>query len=161
MIELFENETSGAEFSTCGNYRYCLWRIWDTEKPLVMIIGLNPSTASETKNDATITKVIKVAKHNGFGGVYMMNLMAVVSKYPEILKSHSNPVGDNDGWLEKIAPKCSKIVFAWGGSKHIGNRGDKVINAFPHAFCFKQNKNGSPKHPLYCKDTTKFVTFII
>jgi len=65
---------SGAEFSECRKYRYALWRIWDKSKPLVMFIGLNPSTANENVDDPTIRSVCRMTKNNGYGGVYMMNL---------------------------------------------------------------------------------------
>ena len=46
----------GAEFSPCKKYRYKLWRIWDDTLPLVMFIGLNPSTADEI-NDFNYDKM--------------------------------------------------------------------------------------------------------
>ena len=49
MGKLFSK--SGAVFSDCRKYRYALWRIWDGNKSLAMIIGLNQSTADETLND--------------------------------------------------------------------------------------------------------------
>ncbi len=152
-------ELSGATFSDDRQYRYALWRIWDKSKPLVMIIGLNPSTANENKNDNTITKVIKVAKNNGFGGCYMMNLFGIISSDPSILVSHNNPIGKNDTWLDDIAEKCEKIVFAWGNFKEAKEQSNYVVKYFKDALCFTQNKNGSPKHPLYCKDDTKFIPF--
>lgn len=161
MGNLFEDKSiSGAEFSADRKYRYCLWRIWDNSKPFVMIIGLNPSTAKEDKNDNTITKVVKVAKHNGFGGVYMMNLFGIVSSDPNVLLSDSNPVGNNDGWIEKISKKCDRVVFAWGDFKEAKQRAMTVIEMFDDPYCFIQNKSGSPKHPLYCRDETIFIPFV-
>jgi hypothetical protein len=157
LNNLFEN--NGAEFSQDRKYRYCLWRIWDESKPMVMFIGLNPSTAKEDKNDNTITKLVKITMNNGFGGFYMMNLFAIVSPHPEILTSGVDALGDNDGWLEKIAPKCNKIVFAWGNFKEASERSLKVMEMFKGAYCLFQNKNGSPKHPLYCKDETVLIPF--
>lgn len=152
---------SGAEFSPCRKYRYALWRIWDESKPLAMFIGLNPSTANEIKTDPTITRVSGMVEHWGFGGFYMMNLFAIVSPYPEVLKTDPDPLGDNDGWLEKIAPKCSKIVFAWGNFKEAEERANQVKKMFPDAEALWINKNGSPKHPLYCKkDTTPIKYFV-
>lgn len=58
----------GADFSNDRKYRYALWRIWDRTKPLVMFIGLNPSTANETENDPTIKSVGRISKNNGYGG---------------------------------------------------------------------------------------------
>jgi hypothetical protein len=149
----------GAEFSEDRVYRYCLWRVWDSTKPLVMFIGLNPSTANESKNDNTISKLMKIAKHNGYGGFYMMNLFAVISKDPNILLSHPNPIGNNNGWLEKIAPLCATTVFAWGSFKQAEVRAKEVKAMFPNAHCLWQNKNGSPKHPLYCLDKQEIIHF--
>jgi len=152
-------EDNGAEFSRDRKYRYALWRIWDKKLPLVMYIGLNPSTASADKNDNTITKLIKVSRNNGFGGFYMMNLFAIVSKDPAVLKTDANPLGDNDGWLEKISPKCNMVVFAWGNFKEARERSVDVIKMFDDPYCLFQNKNGSPKHPLYCEDETQLMSF--
>lgn len=58
MSDLFN--TSGAEFSKCGKYRYKLWRIWDNTKPLAMCIGLNPSTANAYDNDQLLGNYIPV-----------------------------------------------------------------------------------------------------
>jgi len=159
MDNLFED--NGAEFSQDRKYRYCLWRIWDKEKSLVMYVGLNPSTAKENKNDRTITKLEKITRNNGFGGFYMMNLFAIVSKKPSVLKTDPNPLGDNNGWIEKISPKCEKIVFAWGNFKESRERSIEVMKMFKDPYCLVQNKNGSPKHPLYCRDKTELIPFII
>lgn len=157
MNNLFEN--NGAEFSKDKKYRYCLWRIFDGSLPLVMYIGLNPSTANQYQNDNTISKLEKITRHNGFGGFYMMNLFAIVSHDPEVLKTAPDPLGDNDGWIENIAPKCNKIVFAWGSFKEAKERAVDVIRMFEESYCLKQNKDGSPKHPLYCLDKTKIIPF--
>jgi hypothetical protein len=129
-----------------------------------MFIGLNPSTANETSNDNTITKVCKIAKHNGYGGVYMMNLFAIVSSDPKVLATCDNPIGNNNYWLMNISEKCSDIVFAWGNFKEATERSKEVIANFTkfHApKCIVQNKNGSPKHPLYCKDESNLIAYEI
>lgn len=149
MSTLFDD--NGAVFSADRKYRYALWRIWDKSKPLVMFIGLNPSTANETKPDPTITRVKGFATDWGYGGFYMMNLFAIVSEDPAVLQTDPNPMGDNAGWIEEIAPKCSIIVFAWGNFKQAQKRGNFVTKQFPHAYCLILNKNGSPRHPLYVK----------
>jgi hypothetical protein len=150
-----------ATFSHDRKYRYVLSRRWNTRSNrFVMYIGLNPSTANEEKPDNTITKLIKVSKYNGFDGMFMLNIFAIVSSKPSVLKTDSDPLGDNNGWLEEIAPKCDKIVFCWGNFKEAQERAQEVIKMFDKAYCLFQNKNGSPKHPLYCKDETKLIPFI-
>lgn len=159
MNYLFENNESGAVFSDCKKYRYRLWRIWDNSKPLVMFIGLNPSTATASKNDNTVTKVCKVAKNNGFGGFYMMNLFALISPYPEDLLTCDNPIMDNDSHLKSVSEICGSIVFCWGNFRQSVERAKFVQQTLGDALCFVQNKNGSPKHPLYCKDETILMPF--
>lgn len=151
QTQLFTAIDSGASFSDCRKYRYALWRIWDKSKPLVMFIGLNPSTANETKSDPTITRVVQFAKNWGYGGVYMMNLFGLVSPYPEDLKNVKDAIGENTPWLEHVSKKCSQVIFAWGNFKEAEERSRAVKKMFPDAMALQINKNGSPKHPLYCK----------
>ncbi len=151
---------NSAVFSLDRKYRYALWRIWDEKKPLIMFIGLNPSTANEDSDDPTIRRVKKFASDWGYGGVYMTNLFAFVTAYPEELKKCKDPLGSNDEWLEKISKKCKKIIFAWGNFKEAEQRGKQVSEKFPNALCLARNKNGSPKHPLYIKADTISIPFM-
>lgn len=147
-MNLFDN--NGASFSNCRRYRYSLWRIWDAEKPLVMFIGLNPSTASEGKDDPTIRRVKKFAFDWGFGGVYMMNLFAFVTPYPEELSGCKDPVGGaNDFQLKQVAKRCNEVVFAWGSFNEAKERAEQIKAMFPGAKALVVNQDGSPRHPLY------------
>jgi hypothetical protein len=146
-MNLFED--NGAAFSPDRQYRYALWRIWDKSKPLVMFIGLNPSTANESGNDPTINTVRALSMYWGYGGFYMMNLFAIVSSDPSVLKTHPDPLGENDGWIEKISQQCKTVVFAWGAFKEAKERCQKIMDQFPDALCIKILKDGSPKHPLF------------
>lgn len=154
-MNLFDEDACGAKFSDDRKYRYVLYRIWDKSKPFVMFIGLNPSTANETSDDPTIRRVKRFAKDWGFGGVYMMNLFAYVTAYPEELKKCSDPIGDNDLWLAIIAGKCSEVVFAWGDFKEAHERSKQAVEMFPNAKALQINKNGTPKHPLYVSAAIK------
>ena len=154
----------GAEFSKCRKYRYSLWRIWDTDKPLVMVVGLNPSTANENTDDPTIRSISRIANSNGFGGVCMMNCFAFISTDPDLLEVNLanalvENVDANDVFLEYVAEKCSDVVFAWGSFPIVKESGRDIqlSKMFPNAKCLAINKNGSPKHPLYCKSDTQFI----
>lgn len=146
-----DNQPFGARFSECRKYRYVLWRIWDKDKPMVMFVGLNPSTANEYSDDPTIRRVKAMAKNWGYGGVYMTNIFAFVTPYPEELLACADPVHDNDLWLPRVKRLCDKIIFAWGNFKEAQERAKAVIAMFPDAECLHINKNGSPKHPLYVR----------
>lgn len=160
-----ELELSGAHFSKCRGYRFSLWRIWDKDKPLVMFIGLNPSTANENESDPTITRVCQIAKNNGYGGVYMMNCFPLVSTNPDVLvefydtKYHETDDIENMRWLLEVRRKCADVVFAWGNFKVVVERAKSIAGYFKDAKALHINKNGSPKHPLYCKADSKFISF--
>ena len=155
---LFEN--NGAEFSPCKKYRYALWRIWDESKPIIMFIGLNPSTANETTDDATIRRVKRFAVDWGAGGVYMMNLFPLVSTNPKVLLDfydtpfHDVELEKNNHWLCDISFKANQIIFAWGAFKEAHKRAKTVIKMFPDAKALLINQDGSPRHPLFVKGNT-------
>lgn len=163
-MELFGAEKN-AIFSEDRKYRYALWRIWDADKPKVMFIGLNPSTANENENDPTIRRVAGFAKDWGYGGVYMMNLFPLVSTKPEALnvfydsKDHFIEDVRNLCSLMETERKCQSVVFAWGNFKVAERRARLMCSQFINATCLGINKNGTPKHPLYIKAITKQIPF--
>ena len=126
---------------------------------MVMFIGLNPSTANAVDDDPTIRRVKRFANDWGFGGVYMMNLFAFITPYPTELSACEDPLGDNDGWLEKIGEKCERVVFAWGAFKEAAERAEDVAKKFPHGLALVINKDGTPRHPLYVKADVELVKF--
>lgn len=154
---------SSAVFSECRKYRYALWRIWTESKPLVMFIGLNPSTANEDFDDPTIRRVRNFAKRWGYGGVYMMNCFPYISTDPGSLMNNRNTeIEINDRWLREVGGKCDLIIFAWGSFPVVKEFGrDKELNKmFPDAKALVINQDGSPRHPLYVKSDIDPVPFI-
>ena len=142
----------GAQLSACRKYRYALWRTWDETKPQVMIIGLNPSTADETKDDPTIIRCINFAKAWGYGGVCMANLFAFRATAPSDMKASSDPVGtENDVWLTQLSKESGIVVAAWGNDGSYLKRSDTVRKTLSHLHYIKMNKSGEPAHPLYLK----------
>lgn len=145
-----------AVLSEDGKYRYLLSRNWDDTKPTVLFIGLNPSTADEKEDDPTINKCISYAKSWGYGKVLMANLFAFRSTDPSILNHVSNPIGsDNDFYLQKSASEADLVIACWGNPGRLLNRDKEVISLISDLYCLKQNKNGTPHHPLYLPKETK------
>lgn len=137
-----------ANFSECGKYRYCLRRIWDTNLPFVMCIGLNPSTANDVDDDTTIRNLCELLSKSGYGGLFMMNLFALISPQPNDLRACPDPVKDNDTWLTSIATKCDDVIFCWGAFKQAEYRAKKIISKFPNALCLGKTATGKPMHPM-------------
>lgn len=156
-MTLFDRD--GAIFSDCRKYRYVLWRVWDESRPMIAFVGLNPSTANESKNDPTIRRVISMAKGWGYGGVYMLNFFAIVTPCPEELAKTDDQIGDNDRYLEEYLAKSEKIVMAYGSFKEAKERAQQVIKMIENCFALHINKDGSPKHPLYVKSDTKLIPY--
>ena len=152
---------SGAVFSDCRKFRYALWRMWDEDKPLVMIIGLNPSTADEKVNDPTITRCISFACSWGYGGVCVTNLFGFRATAPTELKAYHDPIGkENDTWVHEMAKEAAIKVAAWGNHGKYLNRSVDFLSSLDQLHCIKMNKSGEPAHPLYLKSELKPVPMI-
>ena len=142
---------TGAHFSRCRTWRYALWRQWDTARPFVMLIGLNPSTADANRNDPTIRRCIGFARDWGFGGVWVLNLFAFRATYPADLRAAGDPVGPrNDWWLRRVARQCDRIVACWGNDGAFDNRSTRVREMLGDRLeVLRLNGSGEPAHPLY------------
>lgn len=151
-------------FSPCRKWRYTLWRRWDYEygegtrgevqPPYAQFIGLNPSTADETKDDPTIRRCIAFAKSWGYGALCMTNLFAWRDTLPKNMKKALDPIGpDNDQWLLKVAHQAGVVVAAWGKDGSHLYRAVKVKRLMAEngitLHCLRTNGDGSPEHPLY------------
>jgi hypothetical protein len=143
-----QTKTGGATFSEDRKYRYVLWRELGGDGPAIAFIGLNPSRAGEDKNDPTITRVMAFARRWGYSRVYMLNLFAWITPYPNELLQAEDPLGESDWWLGWVKDKVETVVFAWGSFSQAQERASQVVEKFPVAFALKLNKGGAPHHPL-------------
>ena len=120
-----------AVISSCQNYRYTLSRIWDETKPIIMFIGLNPSTADAENDDPTITRLINFTKSWGYGGFIMCNLFAFRATDPWNMFKAVDPVGTgNTDMILEASRGCEQIVFCWGINGFYKGRDKEVIKLF-------------------------------
>ncbi|SUN81106.1 Uncharacterized protein conserved in bacteria [Streptococcus milleri] len=130
-------------------YRYKLSRTWDSTKPTILFIGLNPSIADENIDDPTITRCINFAKDWGYGTLLMANLFAFRSTYPKDIYLIDDPIGkDNDHYLLECVTQSDLIVACWGNNGTYMNREKVIKELVPNLYCLQKNKNGTPHHPL-------------
>ena len=143
---------SQALYSDCETYRYSLTRIWGAGAP-VLFVMLNPSTATELRNDPTIERCERRARAMGHGGVSICNLFAFRATRPTDLKSAADPVGsDNDATLLSEADRAERVICAWGvHGAHLGRGAEVARRLADHAALlhFGLTKGGHPRHPLY------------
>jgi hypothetical protein len=149
-----------AAFSECMRYRYSLTVAWDSSKPQMMFIGLNPSTATHEKKDPTLGRVVGFAKQWGFGGVVMTNIFAWRDTDPFAMMDVDEPVGlENDEVLVGCAKSVAFIVAGWGVHGSHRGRGDQVRVMLEERGGLLHHlgltKHGYPRHPLYLRDDSK------
>jgi hypothetical protein len=167
-------------FSNDRVYRYTLWREWPPATPnllytadphlayyrgqhsqYAMFIGLNPSTADETKDDPTIRKCVGFAKRWGFGALCMTNLFAFRATDPRKMKLELDPTGpSNDKLIAACARSAGIIVAAWGVNGEHMNRDGEVINLVDDLYCLRTTKHGMPEHPLYIPYDTQPMRYV-
>lgn len=162
----FETEDcrSEAVYSACENYRYCLTRIWNDAGPRLAYIMLNPSTATEQKNDPTIERCQRRAVALGFGAMRIVNLFAWRETSPEALKKAGEPVGAaNDAAIDAAAGWADRVFCAWGvHGSHLGQGAEvaRRLAGLGHALeCLGTTRAGEPRHPLYVSYGTRPAPF--
>lgn len=153
-------ESAGAWFSGCEQYRYMLTRRW-ADGPTVTFVMLNPSTADARNNDPTIRRCLGYARAWGCGRLKVVNLYAYRSTKPAGLWKVEDPVGpENDAHLEDAAYVAARdrglLVAAWG----VHARPDRIVEvlAIPgmdRLMALGVTKAGAPRHPLMMRADAK------
>lgn len=157
-----------------ATHRFVLWRIWESRdaKPLV-VIGLNPSTATHLVDDPTIRRCIGFARAWGYGGLVMLNLFSLRSTDPAALdyRNPRTPVVQN--WPESVtggpehdsylkfftAPdRAGAVLAAWGNHGWIAGRcaivEDMLEREGVTLLALGITKQDRPLHPLYVRADT-------
>jgi hypothetical protein len=148
-------------------YRYWLLRVWNPALPIYALIGSNPSTADESKDDHTIRKEIGFGENLGFGGLLKLNVGAFRATDPKVWAASTDPFGPENTvehlqwYLVKFAPAL--VVAAWGrpclSCERGRNRAYSVKQFITGMKCWGKNADGSPRHPLMLPYTTELQPF--
>lgn len=153
MMQFDEMQTvKNAVFSRCRKYRYVLRRSWQLDLPQVLFVALNPSTADESTDDATVRRCVGFGRDWGFGGIVIANLFAYRSSDPAALRTAKNPVGPkNDRWLESLSGEAGITVAAWGAHGNLNGRAEIVLPKLKNVHVLGRTQGGDPRHPLYLR----------
>lgn len=150
-----------AIFSPCRRWRYDLWRYLDNPGDrMIAFIGLNPSTADESKNDSTIRRCIDFAQRWGYGTIHMLNLFAWRSTDPYALLFVADAEGpENDEYIAAVTRQADTVVACWGNHGRLLDRDGQVMQLLDPAKLHHlgRNKNGTPKHPLYLPGDSELI----
>lgn len=148
MIQDYAHDRNNTVRYTLGKY---------VTKPLIFF-GINPSTASIEKNDATISIIEHIAKLRHYDGYMMLNIYPlratkIDSAFPK--KCDVDICAKNLHYIEKTIYKSAEVVAAWGS--HIRDR-DYFIDILDQInrllkekdatwLCLSVTKGGHPHHP--------------
>lgn len=164
----------GAIYGDDERLRYTLWRdlhpglLDSQDRGRILFVMLNPSTATEYKDDPTIRRCVIFAHAWGFRHLTICNLFAHRATNPDDLVLEVKQFGveraigkDNDRHIVEQAEKADVVVAAWGA--HVKNkpalrkthRDSHVASMLAKScdvMCLEKTKvNRDPKHPLYVK----------
>jgi len=152
---------TGATFDPSGRFRFRLWRAWGpAEAGRVAFVMVNPSTADAQVLDPTIRRCVGFARAWEFGRLDVVNLFPVRSTDPGNIQpdkaSAPEPeaiAAENLGHVLDVARAATVVIVAWGKHGRIADRDDLVAAQLRQAgirlYCFGQNLDGTPVHPLY------------
>ena len=140
-----------------GDYRYLLWREWNSQSKTVSFIMLNPSRADAEINDPTITRCINFARSWGYGRLEVVNLFAYRTSKPFLLKQAAEPIGsDNDRYILEAVRRSDRVILAWG-NHGTWRKQDlyvlQLLKTYNHIYSLGITKRGCPRHPLYLRST--------
>jgi hypothetical protein len=146
----------GALFSPCRTWRYSLTRDLPPAggSGSVVFVGLNPSTADETRDDPTTRRCVGFAQAWGFARLELVNLFAFAARHPADLRRAPDPVGPgNRSALQRALAEADLVVCAWGNDG-IGPHADAVLAHAARPHCLGLTGRGAPRHPLYARAAT-------
>ncbi len=162
MFDIYEDD----------KYRNSRFLLGREGKNKLFAVGLNPSTADNTKSDTTISKIRGVAERNGFDGFIVVDLCPLRHTKPDEL-----PYGYDNGLMSEniervfgyAGKQCNPVFWcAWGESIKIRNylteccgifiEKDVEINAQWKRFG-ALTKKGHPRHPSRVRYGWKFQDF--
>jgi len=153
-----------AVFSADDRYRYLLTRRWACGGKAVTWIMLNPSTATASANDNTITRCMDFARRWGYSAMYVVNLFAYRATDPRELTRVADPVGPaNDDYITDLCSDSWLTVAAWGVHGRLNDRARHVAKLLDsegvQLSCLGVTSHGHPRHPLYLRSTTTPQTY--
>lgn len=150
-----------------NEYRSALvreWGLFGDASSTCLFIGLNPSTADASLEDATIRRCVGFARGWGFNRLLMANLFDYRATDPKEMRRAAVPSSPrNDEILVDSARSAACVIVAWGnGGGHRGRDKEVITLLYDEdvtPLCLGISKTGQPKHPLYLRRDTEPVPY--
>lgn len=157
-------------------YRYILGTLGC--KPLI-VIGLNPSTATPEHPDPTIRRIKSISEHNGFDSFIMLNLYPQRATVPANLDVECNSILHEENlkalrWSLNYAKRIYMkdpipIWLCWGNqikertylSECWLDMHNILLAQKAELLCISITKDGQPIHPLYQKNSSQLISWSV
>lgn len=168
-----------AIISACARYRYRLERemhpsVLDLAKPgplhgkTIGFIGVNPSTADATLNDATVRKWMGFCHRWGVPRFIVGNVFALRATDVKELATADDAFGPDIGdHMTDLIIEADVLVPCWGDRAKVSPKlqfaFDVLLDALTSSgkpvMCFGLTKGGDPRHPLMLPYSTPLITW--
>jgi hypothetical protein len=140
------------------NHRLYLRRSWIGTRGIACWICLNPRTADDTHDDASVRRMIGFSKRWGFCGLVLVNLFTFRATSPKDLALCPLARALGEGADEAILAASSEaemVVCAWGDIGVWAGRNEAVARllASRPLYCIGLTHSGNPMHPVRAKYT--------
>ena len=156
-----------AILSDCRNYRYKLYRDVDMcGDKIIAYFGINPSTADETEDDATVRKWRGFSERNNGKRFIVANVFAFRATDVNELSTVKDPQGpENIQHVMDVINEADILIPCWGNRSKIPKVLHDDLDSFlalliksgKPVLCFGKTASGDPKHPLMLGYATKLV----
>jgi hypothetical protein len=170
---IYSPDAPSCEEAQKSRHRYALWRIWEPDRKPLVVIGLNPSTATELVLDNTCRRDIQYARDWGYGGLIKLNLFSFRATDPSVMRSWYEAMNSveartstiNDAHLQWFCDpeRAGLILCAWGSHGSLFRRSDVVRGMLTSQGCslfaLALTKGGEPRHTLYLRSDLKPVPY--
>jgi hypothetical protein len=162
-------QSKGAQLSVCGLYRYKLTRKVGDGGYKALWIGVNPSTADASIDDASIRKLYGFGRRLNVDEWMVGNLFAYRATDVRELAKVDDPVGpNNDGYLAEMIEAADIIFAGWGQIGKVPPRLRHrwrdlllITQVFDRVmWCWGTCSDGHPRHPLMLPYDTPMVPWL-
>lgn len=148
-----------AIFNEEKTHRFLWKRVWNSKKPMLCVITLNPNSDNVFELDLTSMLVTNNTYRLGnYGGVTVVNLFSCITDRlrKDDFEEEKSIAEENIKYIQKAAKEAEAIVIAWGKSansnKFIKEKVDMIseyLEPFSAKLCYITDYNGETGlHPL-------------
>ncbi len=104
-----------------ASHRFTLGKVAGSGGTPLVVIGMNPSHAAETRADKTVNRIIKASEHHGYAGWIMLNLYPERSPKPSELSAYDPTLSaQNCAAIEGVLLRhgVTEVLGGWGNMPH-------------------------------------------